>query len=248
MKTSKLSQHTAHLFVAMLVAAAIALLPAQLRAADQKSDVKQRTFASPEEAVKALVDATKAADHAQLHEIFRPDGKQLVTGDEVQDAAAFGQFCKAVAQMCTPVPQGDDKVILDIGANNWPFPIPLVKKDGQWFFDTAAGKEEIINRHIGEDELNAIGVCRAYVTAQRQYASMNGGVYALKFKSSPGKKDGLYWPVTENEPASPFGPVVAEAHVEGYHHHAGAGPQPFHGYYFRILTRQGDAAPGGEMN
>jgi hypothetical protein len=130
--------------------------------------------------------------------------------------------------------------------------IPLVKADGQWHFDTAAGKEEIINRHIGKDELCAIGVCRAYVKAQKEFASLNtdanGGVqYALKFKSTPGKKDGLYWPA-EGESASPFGPLVAEAHAEGYVGHRGGGPHPFHGYYFRILTRQGKAADGGRMD
>jgi hypothetical protein len=130
-------------------------------------------------------------------------------------------------------------------------PIPLVKADGQWHFDTAAGKEEVINRHIGKDELHAIGVCRAYVTAQRQYASVNAGQdasYALKFKSTPGKKDGLYWPAVANEPASPFGPLVAEAHAEGYGNNKGAGPHPFHGYYFKILSRQGNDAPGGKKN
>jgi hypothetical protein len=132
-------------------------------------------------------------------------------------------------------------------------PIPLVKADGQWHFDTAAGKEELINRHIGKDELHAIGVCRAYVTAQRQYASANPDAgkevkYAQKFKSTSGRKDGLYWPAAENEPASPFGPLVAEAHVEGYGQNQDAGPHPFHGYYFRILTRQGKAAPGGKTD
>jgi hypothetical protein len=130
-------------------------------------------------------------------------------------------------------------------------PIPLVKADGQWHFDTAAGKEEVINRHIGKDEIHAISVCRAFVTAQQQYASMDavsGTNYARKFKSTPGKKDGLYWAASENEPASPFGPLVAEAQTEGYVNHDGAGPHPFHGYYFKILTRQGNAAPGGKMN
>jgi hypothetical protein len=131
--------------------------------------------------------------------------------------------------------------------------VPLVKADGQWHFDTAAGKQEIINRHIGKDELHAIGVCRAYVAAQRQYASANpdgvaGTKYAQKFKSTPGKKDGLYWPAAGSGPTSPFGPLVAEAHAEGYGNHTGAGPHPFHGYYFRILTRQGKAASGGKMN
>jgi hypothetical protein len=120
------------------------------------------------------------------------------------------------------VKEGDDTITLEVGTNNWPYPIPLVQGNGQWHFDTAAGKEEIINRHIGKDELYAIGVCRTYVTAQRQYASANtaaGGAfveYAQHFKSTPGKKDGLYWPAAENEPASPFGPLVAEAQAEGY--------------------------------
>jgi hypothetical protein len=131
-------------------------------------------------------------------------------------------------------------------------PIPLVKADGQWRFDTAAGKEEIINRHIGKDEMNAIGVCRAYVAAQRQYAAANaatggGAKYALKFKSAAGMKDGLYWPAA-NEPASPFGALVAQAHVEGFGQKMGTGTHPFHGYYFRILTRQGKDAPGGEKD
>jgi len=132
-------------------------------------------------------------------------------------------------------------------------PIPLVKADGQWRFDTAAGKEEIINRHIGKDELHAIGVCRAYVTAQRQYASANpdaDGVvqYAQKFKSTPGKKDGLYWPAVENEPASPFGPLVAEAHAEGYGKNKARGRTRFTVIISEILTRQGKAAPGGKMD
>jgi hypothetical protein len=158
-----------------------------------------------------------------------------------------------MAQGCTPVKEGEDKIILEVGTNNWPMPIPIVKANGQWHFDTAAGKEEIINRHIGKDELHAIGVCRAYVAAQRQYASMNpatgaGAKYAQKFRSTPGKKDGLYWLSAENELASPFGSLVAEAHAEGYGKNKGKGPHPFRGYYFRILTRQGKAATGGEMN
>jgi hypothetical protein len=219
-----------------------------LQANETSPTPSQQLFASPAEAVKALQAATQAKDTAALNEIFGPDVHELLTGDKVQDANNAQSFAAAMAQSCNLVPEGDGKITLEVGTNGWPMPIPLVETNGQWFFDTAAGKEEIINRHIGKDELHAIGVCRAYVIAQQEYASMNGGVYALKFKSAPGKKDGLYWPVMENEPASPFGPLVAEAHVEGYHHHAGAGPQPFHGYYFRILTRQGDAASGGKMN
>jgi hypothetical protein len=158
-----------------------------------------------------------------------------------------------MAQNWNLVKDGEDKIIVEVGKNNWPMPIPLVKANGQWRFDTAAGKEEIINRHIGKDELNAIGVCRAYVTAQRQYAKVNPQVsagmrYARKFKSAPGKKDGLYWPSVNNEPVSPFGPLVAQAHAEGYGGNKGSGPHPFHGYYFRILTRQGKSAPGGKID
>ena len=188
-----------------------------------------------------------------MHEIFGPQFHDLLTGDKVQDANHAQKFAVIMAESCKQVPDGDNKITLEIGTNEWPLPIPLVKTNGSWYFDTTAGKEEIINRHIGKDELHAIGVCRAYVTAQRQYASANpdaDGVvqYAQKFKSTPGKKDGLYWPAVENEPASPFGPLVAEAHAEGYVKHKGAGPHPFHGYYFRILTRQGKAAPGGKMD
>jgi hypothetical protein len=171
----------------------------------------------------------------------------------VQDANNAQRFAAAMAQRCTPVKEGDDKIILEVGRNSWPYPIPLVKAGGLWHFDTPAGKEEMINRHIGKDELCAIGVCRTYVSAQRQFGSANQAAtgvvsYARKFKSSPGQKDGLYWPVAPGEAPSPFGPLVAEAHAEGYVAHQSAGPHPFHGYYFKILTRQGAAAPGGKMS
>jgi hypothetical protein len=255
--SNQLTRFTSFLTPALL-AGAWGILSANLQAAEQKaapqkSVVAQRLFASPEEAVKALQAATEAKDKAALREIFGPEVQELLTGDEVQDANNAQRFAAALAQGCKPVPEGEDKIIFEVGTNDYPLAIPLVKADGQWHFDTAAGKEEIINRHIGKDELHAIGVCRAYVAAQRQYASANpeagGGVkYAQKFKSTPGKKDALYWPAAENEPTSPFGPLVADAHAEGYGRHKGTRPHPFHGYYFRILTRQGKAAPGGKMN
>jgi hypothetical protein len=235
------------IFTISLAAGVLNALPADLHAAEQKAVVVQRLFASPDDAVKALRAATEAKDKAALREIFGSQFDELATGDEVQDANNAQKFARAMAEGCNPVKEGDDKITLEVGTNNWPMPIPLVKADGQWRFDTAAGKEEIINRHIGKDELNAIGVCRAYVTAQQQYSGLNKE-YAVKFKSSPGKKDGLYWPSSENGPASPFGPLVAEAHAEGYGNSQRGGPHSFHGYYFRILARQGKAAPGGKMN
>ena len=232
------------------LAGACAGLPGTLCAAEP---VSERLFPSPEEAIKALQMATAAKDQTALQEIFGPEFQSLKTGDQVQDADNAQRFAAAMAQSCHQVKEGDDKITLEVGTNEWPMPIPLVKADGQWHFDTAAGKEEIINRHIGKDELCAIGVCRAYVTAQRQYASAVPATdrvvtYAQKFKSAPGKKDGLYWPVAHNEQASPFGPLVAEAHAEGYVSHSDAGPHPFHGYYFQILNRQGEAAPGGKLD
>jgi hypothetical protein len=258
MKLSNLLPRISELSTIVVSAGALGLLTAALHAAEpneaaQKPAITQRTFASPDEAIKALQSAVEAKDQGALSEIFGPGLHELVTGDKVQDANNAQRFATAMSQGCNPVKEGEDKITLEVGTNNWPMPIPLVKAGGQWHFDTAAGKEEIINRHIGKDELHAIGVCRAYVTAQRQYASVNPDVggeakYALKFKSTPGKRDGLYWAAAENEPASPFGPLVAEAHAEGYGGNKDAGPHPFHGYYFRILTRQGKAAPGGKMN
>jgi hypothetical protein len=258
MRISNELTHFTTLLTPALLACAWGILPVDLLAVEQKEAtqkpvVAQRMFASPDEAVKALLAAAAAKDKAALREIYGPEFDELITGDKVQDANNAQRFASVLAQGCTPVKEGEDKIILEVGTNNYPMAVPLVKADGQWYFDTAAGKEEIINRHIGKDELHAIGVCRAYVAAQRQYASANpdaaaGAKYAQKFKSTPGKEDGLYWPAAENEPASPFGPLVAEAHAEGYGHHKGAGPHPFHGYYFRILTQQGNAAPGGKMN
>jgi hypothetical protein len=244
-----LTQHTrfaGYLTIAMTLACLSSLSAAEPQAT-------QRLFASPDDAVQALRAATEARNKAALLEIFGAQYQELATGDAVQDANNVQRFAREMSQGCNPVKEGEDKITFEIGTNEWPFPIPLVKADGQWHFDTAAGKEEIINRHIGKDELHAIGVCRAYVLAQKQYADMNpkvggGANYAQKFKSSPGKKDGLYWPQSENESASPFGPLVAEAHAEGYGNNKSSGPHAFHGYYFRILTAQGEAAPGGKMS
>jgi hypothetical protein len=231
-----------------LIAAACGVFSANVHADDS-----ERVFASPDEAISAFKAAVQAKDRAELDKIFGPDLHQLLTGDKVQDENNRERFAATLAEGVNPVNDGDDKIILEVGTNNWPMPIPLVKANGQWHFDTDAGKEEIINRHIGEDELCAIGVCRTFVTAERQFATLNqeadgGPHYAQKFKSTPGKKDGLYWPASDSEQASPFGPLVAEAHTEGYGHHKGPGPHPFHGYYFRVLTSQGKAAPGGRMN
>ena len=241
--------------IALLAAATGSL---SLQAADQpevqtKTDAGQRLYATPDDAIKALRTAAEAKDQTALSDIFGFQYKELSTGDKVQDANNADRFATVISEGCNAVKDGEDKITVEVGKNNWPMAIPLVRADGQWHFDTAAGKEEIVNRHIGKNELHAISVCRAYVLAQKQYADVNpkvggGASYARKFKSTVGMKDGLYWPVAENEAASPFGPLVAQAHAEGYGTNGSTGLHAFHGYYFRILTEQGNAAPGGKMD
>jgi hypothetical protein len=217
----------------------------------------QSFFSSPEDALKSLTDAVKTKDKAALDQIFGPSGEELRSGDRVQDAAEFEELAKHLVEKTSLVKDGDSKVILHIGNENWPFPIPIVKKDNQWFFDTKAGKEEILNRRIGENELTAILVIRAYVKAQREYAIKDwdgDGIlaYAQKLRSDHGKRNGLFWRNAPGEEVSPLGELVARAWHEGYKKGKTAfreeTPVPFHGYYFKILTRQGKNAPGGKYN
>jgi len=232
------------------------VFPTALRAADPAGPTPamvQRSFASPEEARQALQTAAATKDPAAMDELFGPEYPKLLTGDRLQDAKNAERFAEVMRQGCQPAAEGDAKVTFEVGTNHWPLPIPLVKAGGQWRFDTAAGQEEIINRHVGKDELHAIGACRAYVVAQRQFAlttaiAGNETTYAQRFMSTTGKKDGLYWPATESEPASPIGPLLAEAQTGDYPGNNFAQPEPFHGYYFKILTRQGKGAPGGKSN
>ena len=214
--------------------------------------VKQELFGSPEEAVKALIAAIKANDTQKLLAIFGPEGKPLISsGDEVADQAGRERFAKAYDEMNQLEKKDDNRVILHVGSEDWPFPVPVVNRDNAWHFNTSEGKGEVLNRRIGRNELNAIQVCLAMVDAQRDYASEDrdgNGVleYARKFLSDPGKKNGLYWPVAEGEEPSPLGPLAAKASSEGYAKKTGGGqPEPYHGYYYRILTAQGKNAQGG---
>jgi hypothetical protein len=220
---------------------------------EQQSTMAQRTFTSPAEATNALVTAAKAHDRQAIHQIFGPEVTNLMTGDQVLDDRHFNRFANDLTERCDVVAEGSDRATLEIGHDSWPFPIPLIRTNGVWIFDTVAGEDEIINRHIGRDEYYAIGVCRAYVNAQREFAARFGNTgeppkYAQKFMSSPGKMDGLYWPTETGGKPSPFSSFVAEAALEGYNLAGGGVPRPFHGYCFKILTQQGPAAPGGSRN
>jgi hypothetical protein len=236
----------------LVVALAFAAVPGRATPeAGADPATKPRAFASPAEAVQALAVATKAGDRAALDAIFGPQVKELLSGDPKQDALELASFAALIGQYSQLVQKADDRFVVNLGDQNWPFPIPLVKQAGTWSFDTAAGKEEILNRRIGEDELNAIGVCRTYLAAQREYASVDrnsDGVFefAQRLHSTSGHQDGLYWPAAPGEDPSPFGPLIAEVHAAGYGGKTAEGePQPFKGYRFKILTAQGASAPGG---
>jgi hypothetical protein len=212
---------------------------------------QQATFQSPAEALNALSAAAKAKDTNALRNVLGPGMDDVISGDPIQDTDDMESFSTHAAEANRIEQAGDDKAIIHIGKEDWPFPIPLAKESsGQWYFDTAAGKDEILNRRIGDDELKTIDVLHAYVDAQREYAAvdrMGDSVlqYAQKIKSSPDKHDGLYWPVADGEDESPMGPLVADAQDEGYGKKLGTGHQPYHGYFYRILTKQGPATPAG---
>jgi hypothetical protein len=209
----------------------------------------QQQFGTPEAAAEALVAAARSGDGVAMLKVLGRDGAPIVSsGDPVADNNIRQDFVSAYDAKHAIELEGDGTQTLIIGDENWPFPIPLVNKGGQWQFDTNAGLDEILRRRVGRNELSAIQVSLAYVQAQNEYASLDPaglgrGVYAQRIVSRPGKKDGLYWPSAEGEEPSPFGDLAAKAAAEGYK--AGATPIPYHGYYYRILTRQGEAAPGG---
>ena len=211
-----------------------------------------KRFASLDDAVNALIGALRSFDQKALGDILGPEGRSLVSsGDDVADHNASQRFV-AEYDKAHRLEGGGGKVVLYVGADDFPFPIPLVPDGPSWRWDADAGREEILNRRIGRNELSAIQVCLAYVDAQREYYSQShtrGGIleYAQRIASSPGKHDGLYWPTKSDEPPSPLGPLVTRAQATGYARGSGSasGRVPFHGYFYRTLLRQGPHAPDG---
>jgi hypothetical protein len=215
-----------------------------------------KAFPSPQELVSALGQAVNNTNRAEFAVLFGPDSGWLANPDSVQGAEDLGEFTSAFNLTNSLAKNSDGRMTLVVGTNAWPFPIPLVKTTQGWCFDTQAGREEILNRRIGRNELEVLEAMRTYVDAQREYASKDDGghgvrEYAQRIASSPGKTDGLYWSPDLNGAISPLGPFYADAQGEGYlkkGSSSGEEPQPFHGYFFNVLKAQGKHAPGGKRH
>lgn len=221
-------------------------------AAFSEAAPKQRTFSSPEAAVSAFIGALKANNEKDLYAIFGREAKEIISsGDPVADKAGRENFVKLYEEKHSLQTESNGSRLIIIGKDDYPCPIPIAKRGKSWFFDTKAGKEELLNRRIGKNELTAIDVLREYTAAQREFIRKDwdgDGVleFAQKIASTPGKRDGLYWEAKEGQEESPFGPFIAKAWSEGYAKKPGEGPPiPYHGYYFRILKAQGGSATGG---
>jgi len=237
-----------HICVALIVALLVAF-SGSAEAANKSP--QQKTFASPEEAVKAFVDAVKGNDVKAMGTILGPGSAKIISsGDAVADQKDRERFVKAYETKNKIDMATDAKAVLSVGEKDWSMPIPIVKKDSSWIFDAKAGAEELLNRRIGMNELNTIKFCEAYVDAQQEYVMKDRDgdgylEYAQKFISTPGKQDGLYWEKKEGEELSPLGPLAAEAVKEGHKKKSEGQGNPYHGYYFKVLKAQGKNAPGG---
>jgi hypothetical protein len=232
---------------ARLGAAVLAVTVVLLHAAPN-----QRTFATPQEAAQAAIEAAEHNDTAALLKLFGPDGKDIVdSGDPTEDKKERAEFARRAREkmQVSQDPTNPDRAVFSVGEQDWPFPVPLVRKDGQWRFDSSQGRLEILARRIGANEIDAMEVCRGYVEAQLEYAAQDRDAhgtlqYAQKIVSSPGKHDGLYWEgAPETLVPKSFAGAAAASQPEG-----GGKPKPYHGYYFHILKAQGADAPGGGFN
>lgn len=237
--------------IALIAWLLLLMLVISLAACSKSDKPSLRVFATPDEAANALVTAAKSGNQTALLAIFGPGSKELISsGDPVQDKKNATAFTARYDVMHRWRRMADGSQILLVGADNFAFPIPLNKNaSGHWFFDTAAGRQEVLNRRVGRNELAIIEVCEAVADAQAEYFSqLHDGAttkqYALKFISDPGKHNGLYWKSLEDQPESPLGPLAAFATAEGYSVKPDA-HTPFHGYYFRMLKGQSSKAPGG---
>src|SRR5271167_3763299 len=209
----------------------------------------QKTFSSPDDASNALVTAAQNNDEKTMLEILGPAEKQIVSsGDETEDAESRANFVQKYQEMHRLEKEPDGTVVLYIGAANWPTPIPLVNKGNSWYFDTEAGKKEILYRRVGRNEMSTIRVCQELVAAEKEYYSTQHNEYAQKIFSDEGQHNGLYWKAVDGEPQSPIGPLVASAVAEGYPSSQNGAPTPYRGYYYRVLTGHWKNGPGGRKS
>ncbi|MGA7770687.1 MAG: DUF2950 domain-containing protein [Candidatus Sulfotelmatobacter sp.] len=248
MSRTKLNSDKSHWASLPTLAAVAFLLTVCFPTRSMAQQPGQKTFSSPEDACNALVTAVQSNDEKAMLDILGPDGKQIVSaGDETEDAQNRTNFVEKYQEMHRLVKEPDGSTILYIGAENWPTPIPLVNKGNAWYFDTEAGKEEILYRRIGRNEMSTIRVCQELVAAEKEYSAQHGE-YAGKLFGDEGQHNGLYWKSADGEPQSPVGPLVAAAATEDHAESGDSAPTPYRGYYFRILTGQGKNGPGGEKS
>jgi len=246
MRRTKLNFDQFHWVNTSKLAAVVILLTGCFCTRSMAQQPGQKTFRSAEEASNALVTAAQSNDEKAMLEILGPDGKQIVSsGDDAEDAESRANFVKRYEEMHRLVKEPDGTTVLYIGAHNWPTPIPLVNKGDAWYFDTDAGKKEILYRRIGRNELSAIRVCEELVAAQKEYSALHHNEYAQKIISDEGQHNGLYWKAADAEPQSPVGPLVAAADAAGNGKTQDGSTTPYRGYYYLILTRQGKNGPGG---
>lgn len=251
-------RETKHILLAALLATPL-ISQAETTAATtiptQNSNAEAKAFQNPDDAAKALIEAVSQTDNSQLVALFGQQNAALLSsGDEVEDKNNHTDFVNLAKEKMQVETLAGDKAIIHVGNNDWSFPIPVVKKADSWQFDAEQGRQEILNRRIGRNELNTIAAMIGYMEAQFEYANAdrdddNVIEYAQKLQSEPGKFDGLFWETEEGDTPSPLGPLIAEARAEGYKlDGVNQAPSPYHGYYYRILTRQGKDVPGGKYD
>jgi len=249
MRGAKMKFGQLHLVNLAKVTALAAALTVSAGARSMAQQKGQRTFSSPEEAARALATAAGNNDEKAMLEILGTDGREIVSsGDATEDAEHRANFAKKYDQMHRLVKEPDGTVIIYVGAENWPAPIPIVNKGDVWYFDTDAAKQEILFRRIGRNEMSTIRVCQELVAAQKEYYAAQQNEYAQQIFSDEGRHNGLYWKVADGEPQSPIGPLVAKAVAEGYAKGQPGPPTPYRGYLYHVLTAQGKKAPGGAKN
>lgn len=237
------------LFLLMALSCLIASMPLAGQAVSG-----QKTFASPLEAVNALVEAARSGDPALLVPLLGSQAADIISSGDLGVAKkVLANFVKAYGEKHSLSVEAQGFEFLQVGQGNWPFPFPIVRDGKVWYFDIERGNEEILDRRVGRNELGAIAVCEGYVQSQIEYASKrrdgnSSGIYAQRFQSNPGKQDGLYWPVSKGEPESPMGPLVASAAANENSTQSSGSPAPYYGYIYKILTAQGSDAPGGAKN